>query len=235
MICVHCIANSGVKVRKAFHHSLIDDSYNSYKSSGCCFKNNIYIILTVVVVGTDEPYECPQGTFRGSKLGQMESDCSNCTGGWYCNGTGRTSEAGECDPGYYCPSKSVSKTERECPQGYYCPKGTEYPKKCPSGHFSNNTGLHNSSQCSPCTPGFYCLTSGLTSPTGQCTAGYYCPEGSIIDTAKPCSSAMHCPTGSSEPKFCIQGNYSDGPLRGDCLTCPPGSYCVPDTVVKGIS
>lgn len=185
--------------------------------------------------GTAEPIQCPIGTYRTSVRGQTESDCSNCTGGWFCNETGLTMPAGECDPGYYCPSKSSSKTEHDCTEGHYCPQTTEYPVECPKGHFSSSTRLSNSSDCQKCTPGFYCGATSLTTPSGPCTAGYYCPLGSISDKSQKCPAGMHCPTGSAQPKHCWNGNYSNSELRGDCLTCPPGSYCVSSTVTAGKS
>ena len=186
-----------------------------------------------LILGTDEPTQCPEGTFRSNRRGQMEWDCSNCTGGWFCNTTGLEAPSDWCDPGYYCPSRSSSPTERECPEGHYCRKGTEYPSECPEGTFSNSTGLKNSSECTKCLPGFYCEDRKLVRPSGPCTAGYYCPEGSISDKAKKCPGGMHCPTGSAEPKYCSNGNYSDSPMREDCLICPAGFYCISDTVIPG--
>lgn len=42
---------------------------------------------------------------------------------------------------------------------------------CPSGTYSNATGLYNVLQCLPCDAGQFCLGEHLTSPTGICTAG----------------------------------------------------------------
>ena len=55
--------------------------------------------------------------------------------------------------------------------------GTHTPTKCPAGTFSNQTGLANSSQCTPCTAGYYCNINGLRDVQGPCSPGYYCPEG----------------------------------------------------------
>ena len=42
---------------------------------------------------------------------------------------------------------------------------------CPSGTYSNATGLMTVDQCNPCTAGSYCEDPGLTEPTGLCDAG----------------------------------------------------------------
>ena len=181
--------------------------------------------------GTDEPIECPIGTFRPSVLGMKVSDCQNCTGGKHCNTTGLVHPTGDCKPGFFCPIGSSTESQIICPAGYYCPLGTEYPQECPIGRASNKTGLAAPNQCPSCPKGFYCSTTKLTSPSGPCTAGYYCPTGSSSDKAEPCPSAMHCPTGSAEPQFCPDGNYTGWPLASSCLTCPPGYYCISKNVV----
>ena len=39
--------------------------------------------------GTDEPIECPAGTFNPD-MGRMSvSECLDCTGGYHCNTTGK--------------------------------------------------------------------------------------------------------------------------------------------------
>jgi len=49
-----------------------------------------------------------------------------------------------------------------CPSGSYCPEGTAAHNQylCPGGTFSNATGLWNETQCTPCTPGYFCLGEG---------------------------------------------------------------------------
>ncbi len=183
--------------------------------------------------GTDEPIECPVGTFRPSVLGQHLSDCQDCTGGMFCNTTGLIQPAGKCQAGYYCPVGSHYSSQRICPEGYYCPEQSEYPTECQNGTASNQTGLTSSAECAKCPKGFYCATTKLTEPTGLCTAGYYCPTGSSSDKAIQCPSAMHCPLGSAEPKFCPDGNYTSWPKAEACSICPAGFYCIANNVVAG--
>jgi hypothetical protein len=53
---------------------------------------------------------------------------------------------------------------RPCTEGYYCTGATVTASPCPSGSFSNRTGLTQASECILCTPGSTCTASGLTAP-----------------------------------------------------------------------
>lgn len=79
-----------------------------------------------------------------------------------------------------------------------------------------------------CTPGKYCSTPGLWTPTGDCTTGYYCPESSTSPQQVDCPVGHYCPTGSGLPEPCRNGTY--GPttrLQSDaqCTPCDGGMYC----------
>jgi len=51
----------------------------------------------------------------------------------------------------------ASSALHECPEGYYCVNGTGHnPQPCPSGSYSNVTGLSDISHCTVCDPGMYC-------------------------------------------------------------------------------
>ena len=69
---------------------------------------------------------------------------------------------------------------KTCPEGSYCPGGGINPFPCPRGTFSNTEGLFNVSTCELCTTGQYCVSDGLTEPTGLCDAGHYCLLGAIV-------------------------------------------------------
>ena len=109
------------------------------------------------------------------------------------------------------------------------------PEKCPAGSFGNTTGLRAASECTPCSPGHYCQTKGLTSPTGQCRAGYYCISSSQSDTAVGqsyaggiCPAGGYCPAGSSESLPCLAGFFSNVTgltSAASCQSCLPGYYC----------
>ena len=94
------------------------------------------------------------------------------------------------------------------------------------GTFNNNTGLHNSSSCSPCSAGFYCPNSGTVVPTLNCFSGYWCKSGSVnaVPVGQPygdvCPKGAWCPRGTTKPILCPAGTYQ--PLEkqkefGNCL------------------
>lgn len=79
-----------------------------------------------------------------------------------------------------------------------------------------------------CTPGKYCSTSGLWTPTADCNAGYYCPEGSTSPNQVDCPVGHYCPTGSGLPEPCRNGTY--GPITrlqsdAQCTPCDGGMFC----------
>jgi hypothetical protein len=69
-----------------------------------------------------------------------------------------------CPAGFYCPYIATA-SPIACLAGYYCMTGVEVGVPCPVGTFSNRTGLPDSGDCTPCSPGKYCATVGLTAPT----------------------------------------------------------------------
>ena len=75
-------------------------------------------------------------------------------------------------------------------------------------------------QCTQCTAGSYCLTTGLTTPTGDCTEGYYCPEGAGIATVMACPVHHYCPTGQGAPLPCGSGTFMDHTNAVECDLCP---------------
>ena len=92
-----------------------------------------------------------------------------------------------------------------CLAGYYCPEETMFSTQfpCPSGTYSNATGLHSKGQCLNCPEEMYCGDEGLTEPTGRCSSGYYCV--SRANTSQPtdgvtgdiCPKGRYCPQGIS--------------------------------------
>jgi hypothetical protein len=68
--------------------------------------------------------------------------------------------------GYVCLAGSDTATPTNgingyiCPAGSYCPEGSTIETFCPAGTFSNSTGLQAESDCTPCTAGYYCSSTG---------------------------------------------------------------------------
>ena len=143
-----------------------------------------------------------------------------------------------------------------CPAGSYCPAGTRYANEflCPNGTYSDVTGLSDVSNCTACTPGFYCGSKGLTAPTAECSEGYFCGGGSSVitphDSGKSsyhvsyvgetcvktlnttlndiCPPGHYCPEGSSSPTQCPPGTNSSSTgltMMSNCPPCTRGYYC----------
>eukprot|EP00662_Eupelagonemidae_sp_cell21_P056820 gene56820-biopygen110416 len=108
----------------------------------------------------------------------------------------------------------------------------------------NATGGTNLSACVPCTPGYYCETAGIGTPTGPCSGGYYiyyrcwlpivssdlllyCPGGQTtpFPGSYLCPFRQHCPPGSEHWVRCPGGTYTGGNGHSVCDPCPKGSFC----------
>lgn len=183
--------------------------------------------------GVDKPIDCPAGTYSNAEGLASVDQCLNCTGGEFCNRTAMTVTSGPCLPGYFCPRRSTSSREVECPAGHFCTSGTFHPYLCPSGRYSNGTGLKSATECTKCRAGWFCDDKGMTSPKGKCDPGYFCPEGQNVSNAFPCPVGKHCPEGSPEPSDCPEGTFAERPIQSQCDECPAGFYCVPELVTPG--
>ena len=77
------------------------------------------------------------GTFSNNTGLKSELECTNCTGGMYCETAGLTSPTGNCSAGYYCPLGSIypQTNETGCEPGFYCPGGTEEQLPCEEGTY----------------------------------------------------------------------------------------------------
>jgi hypothetical protein len=164
--------------------------------------------------GTAAPIDCPDGHYSNSP---GLSECMICPAHYYCNTT--------------CSSPL------SCPAGAYCPAGTGAVQPlCPAGTYSNQDFLAQSSECTDCDPGWYCNSTGLTSPSGECLEGYYCrlsavdPYGRANTNDDPfiCPHGAYCPTGTGDPILCSAGYFSahEGNTNvNQCHPCTPGYFC----------
>ena len=206
--------------------------------------------------GTIEPLQCPSGYYCPSNTGEtpepcpigtynphtelaMQTECTSCTAGYYCNAPGLSGVVDECEPGYYCPpgSQAAMPSGSICPPGSYCGRGSAAPSDCPPGTFSATIGLESSLQCLPCSPGMYCEGYGMTSPSGECAAGYYCNSSSIsarpvnrTSQFGPCPAGHSCPPASPLPTPCLGGWYNPIEMQEECLPCLSGFFCPVGTI-----
>ena len=192
-------------------------------------------------------YPCPEGTFS-NKTGLTDvSNCSACSGGYYCASRGLIVPTGQCSGGHYCiegasiPNPIDDNTGDVCGKGFYCPAGSTHELKCPMGTFNNDTGLQDETECSACWPGYYCDQEGLVLPTGECSEGYYCSlrstESAPVNASHGdiCYSGHYCPQGTGVPKQCPPGTFynTTGAFSiDDCFLCPPGMYCEGSGIVQ---
>ena len=176
-------------------------------------------------LGTSTPKLCPLGTY-GNETGLFSSDdCYNCDPGYFCDKLGLTSPVGLCSPGYFCKIGSELAQQEPCSAGHYCEEGTSDPAGCSIGTYSSTMGLTNSSQCTSCTPGYYCGSTGLTAPSGPCEPGYYCPERSEHSRQKICPVGHYCTLNTSSPLPCDFGTFMNHTGASECDICPAGWYC----------
>lgn len=107
-------------------------------------------------------------------------------------------DANECWIGNTTPTPS----DAVCPTGHYCTIGSQRPKPCPIGTYSNRAGNTEASDdngegCTSCPAGSFCQSSGMTSPTDYCEAGFYCEEAGGDMFATPCPAGNKCVPGSN--------------------------------------
>lgn len=200
-------------------------------------------------ISSESPSLCPIGTYNPVLGGSsIALNCLDCPPGKYCGAQGLSAPSGLCAAGYFCLKSAievmppaldtVSSRWGKCPIGFYCPQGTAYPFRCPIGTYSAKEQLGSVSQCTPCTAGSYCETTGLTAPTGLCEPGYYCPTGQT--TSRPeafmCTPGNMCEAGTTDADFnshatyCPGGTYQHQNRQSSCINCPIGYYCVTGAV-----
>lgn len=98
---------------------------------------------------------CPSGT----KCPLGSGSPTPCPAGEYNNDT-KQETCKQCPAGFYCPGNSTYPIS--CPSGYWCESGTKtaHANACPPGTFNGLRERTSSSECNPCTAGFYCEGSG---------------------------------------------------------------------------
>jgi hypothetical protein len=129
-----------------------------------------------------------------------------------------------CPPRAYCGVGAV--TPAPCPAGFFCPANTTAPAQwpCPASTFSNASGLASAAECTPCSPGSYCASPGLTAPSGACAAGSVLKvtsdaqydDGVAFDAAAGELRSLKC------PGFCLSGTTAqrNPPCEGGEWTAP---------------
>lgn len=199
--------------------------------------------------GTEKPQPCPEGTFRKTTGAASSSDCSFCSPGTFCLGSGRKTDGEKCPARYFCP-RGTKANPQLCPIGLVCRQGLGAPEQCKEG-FTSHQGA---AKCKPCLPGFECFFPTNPGQPGirPCPPGKYCEankkpqncsEGTIrplpgarkASDCQPCTGGWFC-TGQGrtaptdvcdEGFFCLLGATQARPdgKSGVAGPCPPGHYC----------
>jgi hypothetical protein len=160
---------------------------------------------------------CPAGTYSSRTKLVATSECTPCPAGSYCVG-GMSSISGPCQAGYYCPVNTGT--------------ATSYP--CLPGTYSTATNLVDSSQCTDCPAGSFCV-GGLSFPV-DCPPGTYSPltntassdPSSLSQHCLTCPAGYSCTQGTVSPVECGVGTYSSVNAQS-CAPCPAGYYCGSNT------
>ena len=181
--------------------------------------------------GVSVPTKCPKGKFGASPLLRFSSQCTQCWAGRFCTISGLSFPDGSCDPGYYCisgafvPNPTDTTTGNVCPAGGVCPAGSKNPQPCLPGYFSTLTGLKDTSQCSQCTAGKYCIGEVRNAESGSCQAGYYCPTQSSSQMQNAAQPGYFTSSGASAQTQCAAGSYTPDYATSVCTQCPAGYLC----------
>ena len=163
-------------------------------------------------IGTTTPRKCPEGAFSNDTGNKNISDCLPCTEGKYCPGLGNTKPFAECDPGFYCPPGQQQSQPFSCTKGHYCERGSPKPVVCQSGRYQDEI---QKDSCKICPSGYYCDNKDDLSSFNSyvCPKGYFCPNGTRYATE------FGCPNGT-------YGNETLFHSAEQCISCPPGKYCL---------
>ena len=190
--------------------------------------------------GMDIPNKipCPQGTFS-NRTGLLSSnECVPCPRGRYCGETGLYRPSGKCSAGYICflgatsAIPVVNQTFEQpvtgilCPAGNFCPLGSKIPLPCPPGTFNEQETSTSQADCTPCSAGYLCSSTGMITPGSECPPKFYCPTGTAgSGTAIICPSGSFCKNGSARPSLCPKGTYQTLEGSSFCHVCPSGKFC----------
>ncbi|CEM31004.1 unnamed protein product [Vitrella brassicaformis CCMP3155] len=187
--------------------------------------------------GTTTVRNCQAGEFQPSRGNDDESDCFNCTSGYYCATPGLPAPTGPCDVGHYCEEGSSSRTQNPCPAGHRCPVASSFPIPCTVGSYQPS-GQQGS--CIPCGAGVYCIEGASSSTPPPCAKGFYCPAGTAYRDQYPCPVGTFRDTDGAETiadcSDCTAGNYCDElGLDVPAGSCDPGYYCPANSPSESIT
>ena len=183
---------------------------------------------------TVEPTPCFIGSYNPAFGGASSASCTNCSAGYFADGSGRTSCAA-CEAGKSISTIGSSGCELCEPGKAVGVAGSPACYDCAAGSFAATAGL---GVCETCAAGTYSATAG-TSACTSCPAGGFCADAGAASALvfQECTGGSFNPsTGSSSSddcRLCTAGTAN--PLPGSteasaCASCLPGSYTATDGV-----
>lgn len=215
------LCRAGYYCRRANSHNnptigVVQDTEETEAGTVTIYKGgNVCPIGHYCPAGTITPVPCEEGTYNPNP-GEGVA-CLTCPGGYWCG------------PG------TVDYNLTPCGLGIYCPPGTGTSTGvlCPQGTMGTVLAATHENDCTPCTPGYACMESGISAPSKQCAAGYACfgraatPNPMDGVTGRACVLGELCPAGTGTPTMCPAGKYCEDPMAGAPTgPCDPGHYCV---------
>lgn len=164
-------------------------------------------------LGATSCSSCP----ANSNSGTSAQSCL-CNAGYNTTGYGTTLTCNACPGGTYSTKASNC---RICSEGYYSPQASGACRLTPAGYYS----LVQSSTYSPC-------AADTFSPNGSASC-YACISGS---SSASTSGSCTCYAGYAQQGYsstltcalCPVTTYSPSAGYPTCLSCPPGTYTLPD-------
>ena len=152
--------------------------------------------------------DCEKGTFNNKTGQQIKSDCTSCTGGYYCPGGCKRSNPqteGDCLVGMNPDVESSITNGFVCPKGWYCAAGQD-AQMCPAGTYNNKEGAYSDDFCVDCPDGIDCPegSSDYDNPDiATCPPGKYCEGTDQFD----CGKGYYCDGEGRKP--CPVATYGD--------------------------
>lgn len=154
-------------------------------------------------------FDCPGGTANSNTGSILESDCIECSPGFYAlNGSETCSP---CNGGYYSEN-SRQRLCDICPAGTWSDPQATQCEDCPIGTSNNAPGSSGSASCVDCRAGTY-APAPATPYCIECQTGTFSPTIGAIDE----STCQDCPLGTFS-------NITGAPSINNCTGCPPGTY-----------
>ena len=193
-------------------HTLVTCGAGYFSASGAQFCTQCGSDSKYSSAGAGNCDVCPAGRRTSGGSTSTHTSCSDCTGGYTCDGTS---------------------SEDPCPAGTFSKSKADVCTAC--GNDNTYSGATQATSCLTCAPGSRTTGGNAAGRTGcvACAKGYSC-DGN--NAPIPCGSdskysAASAPTCSTCPAG-SQTNGGSSSTRTECALCPAGSQCDGSSVAQ---